>query len=270
MSINPSKYIKLSTEPWTGNGIREPIQNLILEAVPTDPLKPGSVSLTESNNKLLVNGVELTGGGSEVLSIGTTSFPNSILTVSPTTGSVTIGTTNAGAAGLQTLTVPPGNNLQATGTTEVTLSCASTGYLYALVTESYDLRVTPPVGDVVVSTYADISTPLVSVTGPATSVLQTSCFSLPTGVYLLEIEIVSNPSSTENHHFSFNTLFRKNNGVCYIGSANINRPAALGDNGAAVANYIFDSIGQNTIFTYVNGLRSPSGSEISSRVFRIL
>lgn len=268
MSIDPSKYIKLSTQPWTGDGIREPIQTLTLEAVPTDPLKPGSVSLTESGNKLLVNGVELAAGGGEVLSIQTSPFPNSILTISPETGAVTIGVNGAGGVGLQSLTTPPGNNLQATGTTQVTLSCASTGYIPALVTESYDLNITPPVGDVVVSTYSNISTPAVTASGPVNTFLTTNCASLPAGVYLLEIEIISN--QVQNHHFSYNALFRKFNEVVYIGATNINDPASMGDNGQGACSYVFDSIGTNIILTFVFGLTNPNQASLSSRVFRIL
>jgi hypothetical protein len=87
MSFNQAKYIKLSTEPWTGNIISNPTSSLTLQSVNTF----NEVVLTEQDGDVLVNGVPISAGSGGVTSI--TADPTSIITVTPgsTPGTVTIG-----------------------------------------------------------------------------------------------------------------------------------------------------------------------------------
>jgi len=87
MSFNQAKYIKLSTQPWTGNIISNPTSSLTLQSVNT----LNEVVLTEEDGDVLVNGVPISAGSGGVTSI--TADPTSIITVTPgsTPGTVTIG-----------------------------------------------------------------------------------------------------------------------------------------------------------------------------------
>lgn len=273
MSINPSKYIKLTTEPWTGDGIQQPIQSLTFQDIPTNPAT-GYVTLTEAGNKLLVNGVEIAGSGtSEVLSI--TAAPGSAITVSPTTGAVQIGVTGGGGGGGGVTSITGAGNLQITPPSppqsNITIACNSTGYIPSITTSSFDLVIDPPSGRGVVNinTNSDISTPVLTNTfigKPSNLTPLTLNMALGfQGVYLLEVIVVSN--NADNVRFGYNCLFRYTSGQGYLTNENLIHTSPTVK--LAIA-YTLPNTGDDNIYMYFIGMANDPGMSITTNVYRIL
>ena len=92
MTTNQSKYVKLSTTPWTGNGITNPTPSLTLDTSVNDQF---SATLSQSNSTLLINGQQInnTAGIKEVL----TTLP---ITSNQSTENVILGTNFADVTSL--------------------------------------------------------------------------------------------------------------------------------------------------------------------------
>jgi hypothetical protein len=210
MSINPTKYIKLSTQPWTGNGIAQPIKSITLQDIPTNP-STGSVELTELNNELLVNGQALTPGPSPVLSL--TSAPGSVVEISPPTGvgGILIGTDLGSGVTSITAVAPLIVTPLAPNQTNATLSIDTTTYLKSITTPSFDLSLSSSVGDVVLGSFGSIGQAVISQQFPVSGVNIQDAYvntsTLPNGVYLL----------TQEFTLAFNQLFEI---VCYFKVSN--------------------------------------------------
>lgn len=211
MSINPSKYIKLSTEPWTGNGISQPIKSITLQDIPTNP-STGKVELTELNNELLVNGQAISPGPSAVLSL--TSAPGSVVSVTPETGigAVTLGTFIG--SGVTSITAAP--PLQVTpvapNQTNAILSIDSTSYIKSITSSSFNLSLSPTVGDIILSSFGNIGSTVLSQTffipGTTKSDMYINTSALPPGVYLLEATL----TLAFNQLFETETYFKVSGG----------------------------------------------------------
>lgn len=192
MSINPSKYIKLSTEPWTGNGISQPIKSITLQDIPTNP-STGKVELTELNNELLVNGQPISPGPSAVLSL--TSEPGSVVSVTPETGigAVTLGTFIGSGVNSITAVAPLQVTPVAPNQTNATLSIDSTSYIKSITSSSFNLNLSPTVGDVILGSYGNIGSTVISQTffipGTNKSDIYVNTSTLPNGIYLLEVTL---------------------------------------------------------------------------------
>lgn len=145
-----SKYIKLSTQPWTGNGITNPTESLTI-----DGLSNTSVTLSQENNNLLLNGAPILSSGG-VSSVAATA---PVRLMSGSTGEVFLelppgGTTLSGVTASNGIVTN-----QYTG--DVTI--ITQGGVTSLTTDSYDLSVTPgePGNAWLLNSYSDIQTPAV-------------------------------------------------------------------------------------------------------------
>jgi hypothetical protein len=129
MATNLSKYIKLSTQQWTGNGTTNPTETITIDG------KEGSssVTLSQENSELYLNNVPVSAGGGGVSSI-TATLP---LTVSQSVGEVVIDM-NAFSDVDEILGGPGVAVNQSTG--DVTLS--TTGGLTSLTAGSLNLTIT--------------------------------------------------------------------------------------------------------------------------------
>jgi len=92
MTTNQSKYVKLSTTPWTGNGITNPTPSLTLDTSVNDQF---SATLSQSNSTLLINGQQInnTAGIKEII----TTLP---ITSNQSTENVILGTNFADVTSL--------------------------------------------------------------------------------------------------------------------------------------------------------------------------
>jgi hypothetical protein len=271
MSTNPSKYIKLSTQPWTGNGIQQPIQSLTFQDIPTNPAT-GSVTLTEAGNTLLVNGVEIAGSGSSAV-LQIEAAPGSALVVSPTTGGVVLDVTGGGGGGVTSITgyspliCTPASAPQA----NLTIACDPTGFVPSITTSSFDLSLSSSVGDITISTFSNITTPILTTTQgrPANnfSPIQINTNSLVTGVYLLEI--IVNSSDAEDVRYGFNSLFRKYAGQAHLASQNLihaRNPAQQVKQCTAYIAGVVDTV----LAIYLFNLSNTPNITITASVYRIL
>lgn len=147
MATYLSKYIKLSTQPWTGNGITNPTETITIDGVEGS----SSVLLSQENSELYLNNVPISAGGGGVSSI-TTTPP---LTVSQSIGEVVIDMLPI--PGVDTLNGGPGISInQPTG--DVTLT--TYGGVTNLIAGTYDLNIVlDPTSKVcTVDTFANLAT----------------------------------------------------------------------------------------------------------------
>jgi hypothetical protein len=83
MSTYPTKYIKLATQPWTGNGITDPTETITIDG------SQGSspITLSQVNSGLLINGFPAASSSQGVSSLTV----NPPLTASGTVGDIILG-----------------------------------------------------------------------------------------------------------------------------------------------------------------------------------
>jgi hypothetical protein len=177
-----SKYIKLSTQPWTGNGITNPTESLTI-----DGLSNTSVTLSQENSNLLLNGAPVSGGGGGVTSVNVTP---PVVNLSGPTGEVTI-ILPPSASSLTGITASNGIvTNQYTG--DVTI--ATQGGVTGLSTTSFDLNIIPgqePTDAWVLNSFSNIQSPSESNTFVIDQLPYTSrAIRPPTdlGVYQIEID----------------------------------------------------------------------------------
>lgn len=147
MATYLSKYIKLSTQPWTGNGITNPTETITIDGVEGS----SSVLLSQENSELYLNNVPISAGGGGVSSI-TATAP---LTVSQSVGEVVIDMLPI--PGVDTLFGGPGiSGNRPTG--DITL--ATYGGVTNLIAGTTDLNIDldPTTLVCTVDTYANVST----------------------------------------------------------------------------------------------------------------
>jgi hypothetical protein len=274
MSINPAKYIKLSTEPWTANGIREPVPSLTLQDIPTNP-NTGSVKLeTNSQSQLLINGVEIAGSGSsEVLSL--TAQQGSALQIIPNVGAVQIGILNEQNGPVTRLdAIPPleVTPIWAEGQpqTFVTVACSIDTFIPSLITNSYDINLSASVGDVVIGTFANITTPELSGSGTGQNIFTPLILdhsALASGVYLLEIQNTS--SNVQNVAMGFNAVFRKYAGKVTLGAMNVIRTENIGGSCRQIITYALDDPNQY-IYIFVVGSQGTGPRTVIGQIYRLL
>ena len=274
MSINPAKYIKLSTEPWTANGIREPVPSLTLQDIPTNPTT-GSVKLeTNSQSQLLINGVEIAGSGSsEVLSL--TAEQGSALQIIPNVGAVQIGIINEQNGPVTRIdAIPP---LEVTPVwaegqpqTFVTVECLSTSFIPSVATDSYDVNLSAASGDVLVGTFANITTPELSGSGTGQNVftpITIDTTALASGVYLIEIQNTSD--NVQNVAMGFNAVFRKYAGRVFLGACNVIRTENIGGSCRQATTFSTDQDNQY-ILIYIVGSQGNGPRTVTGQVYRLL
>lgn len=185
MSINPSKYIKLTTQPWTGDIITDPTGSLTI----TDP-NGGSVTLTEEDGDLLLNGqpIPTSGGTGGVTSIA--AVPGSGITVSPLSGTGAVSLSYSSGSGIQSITA--GANIQVyQDGTEVTVSLSpNANFVTSIQTGSFEFFGGGR-GDVSLNSYASARIPVFTAQiQPNSGQFTTDTFSLSAiapGVYFAEV-----------------------------------------------------------------------------------
>jgi len=146
-----SKYIKLSTQPWTGNGITNPTESLTI-----DGLSNTSVTLSQENNNLLLNGAPILSSGG-VSSVAATA---PVQLMSGSTGEVFLELPPGGT----TLTGVTASNGIITNQYTGDVTIITEGGVTSLTSNSFDLVVIPPVDPgnaYVLNSYSDIQTPAV-------------------------------------------------------------------------------------------------------------
>jgi hypothetical protein len=229
MSINQAKYIKLSTKPWTGNIITDPVASLtIVDAA------GGSVTLTEEDGDLLLNGQPIPTSGGGVTSI--TSAPGGNITVTPTigTGDVTLSYTNP--SHIQTLTGTPGAiSVTSTGPNAFSVGLQNvTSYISSFSinpANSLQFTATGTRGDVTVSSYANIGQAVLSVNIPDVnggfSFTDIDVSSLTAGLYFVENRFDANEPNPLVFQYQCGTIMRKYAAGVYV---NLNHwPINTGD-----------------------------------------
>ena len=207
MSFNQAKYIKLSTEPWTGNIISNPTSSLTLQSVNT----LNEVVLSEQDGDVLVNGVPISAGSGGVTSI--TADPTSVITVTPgtTPGTVTIGAntppgiSKINAGNFIALSPPSG-----VGDVEI----SSTGYVQDFQIDAYGFGVDNIDGNYDMHSPTNLQVPVYILqfntnanVGQTQGIPLTLAITDFPGLYLLEIQILS-PGAAGSFKYSCSFLIR--------------------------------------------------------------
>ena len=263
MSINPAKYRKLTTQPWTGNILTDPTDSLTI----TD-LNGGSVTLTEEDGDLLINGEPIPTSGGGVTSV--TAVPGSGITISPPsgTGDITVGfTATTGVSSIlagENVAVETVDNVAA-------VSLNATNFVSSISfsgTEFYG----GGRGDVSISSYANAAFPVYySLINPNGGQLTTDTFScslFDPGTYLVEINFTN--QAFQFSLFKFNCsfiLFKRPTGLVSCGGSHIPNINPIGQSDY-VRVQVDDSVTQIvTVLTHISDFALSPG-EIA--VFRIL
>jgi hypothetical protein len=186
MSIDPAKYIKLATQPWTGNILTDPTDSLVI----ADPASGGEVTLTEDDGDLLINGQPIpTTGGGGVTQISEL-FTGSGLVVSPPTGVGAVTLSYIPPGGIQGISAAGKNITVNTVNGTATISLSSTECVTSLTTNSFELYGGGR-GDVTIGSYGNALIPVLSQqftdnNGQKTTTT-VNCTSLAPGVYTFEV-----------------------------------------------------------------------------------
>jgi hypothetical protein len=205
MTTNQSKYVKLSTTPWTGNGITNPTPSLTLDTSVDDQF---SATLSQSNSTLLINGQQInnTAGIKEVL----TTLP---ITSNQSTENVILGTNFAdvtsltGSGGITVTDAAGQCTVTANGV--LTIVSAQPEYLntqvenYVLNIENYSNPATAQVGG---------SFQFTAVSG-AVHAYKCDISSFPAGLYMAEVKVINTTDGAMDCIF----LLRKMGGFNYGG-----------------------------------------------------
>jgi hypothetical protein len=193
MSINPAKYLKLSTQPWTGNIITDPTDSLTI----TD-LNGGSVTLTEEDGDLLINGqpIPTSGGTGGVTSI--TAVPGSGITVTPPSGTGAVSLSYASSSGgVQTITAGANIEVEQVGS-EATVSLNATQFVSSITPGSFEFWLRNGIGrgDVELNSFASARIPVYTMdiynnNGNLTTDTF-DCATFDPGVYFVEVNFTQN------------------------------------------------------------------------------
>jgi len=264
--MNASKYVKLSTQPWSGNGIKQPITSLTFQ-----DKTPGSVELSVSPQTatLLSNGQPIT-AGSGVLSVTSNS---SNLTLSSNTGDSIIGSSFVGGG---VTSIKPGQNVKTSGTDEIQISVNSNTFLTNITTSSQGFQIT---GDTVKTlttstnlgqavSYADYQINLSEGSASAAG----SIAGQPPGFYLFEVDF----NDADKKQWNQSYLARYSGGLLTIsGRMDITQPelTTLIVPRVSVDNFNFPGVQgfySSSISLYNTGTSFDSNSRVTLNVFRVI
>jgi hypothetical protein len=264
--MNASKYVKLSTQPWSGNGIKQPITSLTFQ-----DKTPGSVELSVSpeTSTLLSNGQPIT-AGSGVLSVTSNS---SNLTLSSNTGDIIIGSSFVGGG---VTSISPGQNVTTSGTDEILISVNSNTFLTNIITSGQGFQITgSTVKTLTTSTnlgqavaYADYQIDLSQGTANASG----SIVGQPPGFYLFEIEF----GDTDKKQWNQSYLGRYSGGLLTIsGAMDITQPefTTLIVPRVSIDNFNFPGVQglfESSISLFQTGTIFDSNSRVTLNVFRVI
>ena len=133
MSTYPTKYIKLATQPWTGNGITDPTETITIDG------SQGSspITLSQLNSGLLINGFPAASSSQGVSSLTV----NPPLTASGTVGDIILGLP---ASSEMVSAVVGTNGISASGPIG-DIIIGTPGGVTNIIADSYDLEIIPGV-----------------------------------------------------------------------------------------------------------------------------